>query len=254
MGLKDFSLAGKRALITGGGTGIGYGIARAFADAGAHIVICGRTQSVLEEATHRLGDDCAYFVQDISDLEAIPSFVHTVESEAGPVDILVNNAGRHLKKHVSETDDEAFFDVIRTNLLSVFTLSRECAQRMAARGPGGSIIHISSMSALMAIDRLVAYSTAKTGLHGLMRAFVADYSARGIRINTIAPGWIASQMLDQALGEDAERKKKVLDRIPFGRLGDPDDIGNAALFLASDAARYVTGIVLPVDGGAAVGF
>lgn len=252
--MEAFSLQGKNALITGGGTGIGFGIAEAFVEAGARTVICGRTESVLQTAVGQLGESARYVVQDIADLDAMMDFVSTVESSHGPFDILVNNAGKHLKKHASETDDGAFLDVIRTNLLSVFSLSREVAKRMAARGNGGSIILISSMSAIMAIDRIVAYSTAKTGLLGLMRAFVADYSHAGIRINTIAPGWIASRMLNEALQHDPERREKVMNRIPLSRMGHPEDIGHAALYLASDASRYVTGVMLPVDGGAAVAF
>jgi gluconate 5-dehydrogenase len=118
----------------------------------------------------------------------------------------------------------------------------------------GNIILISSMSAVMGMSQIVAYSTAKTALIGLMRGFMADYSADNIRINTIAPGWIESDMMFNAIKSDENRRQKIMSRIPFNRFGKPHDIGNAALFLASEASAYVTGVLLPVDGGAAYAF
>jgi NAD(P)-dependent dehydrogenase (short-subunit alcohol dehydrogenase family) len=171
----------------------------------------------------------------------------------GPITILVNNAGRHLKKHMSETTDEEYLAVLQTNLLSVFTLSREVANRMSERRKG-TIILISSMSAVMGMDRVIAYTTAKTALIGLMRGMVADYSKYGIRVNAIAPGWIESDMLYKAIDADPERKAKIMGRIPVKQFGKPADIGNAALFLASGAATYVNGLFMPVDGGAAYAF
>lgn len=249
-----FSLTGKTALITGGGTGIGLGIAHAFAAAGATVVISGRTESTLQEATAALGAHAHYVVNDVTKLEALPAFVREVEAIAGPIDVLVNNAGRHLKKHSAETTDEEFLQVINTNLLSVFALSREVANRMVAQEIPGSIIMITSMAAFMGIDRVVAYTTAKTGMVGLMRGLVADYARNGIRINAIAPGWIETAMSRKALESDPPRMQKVMSRIPMGKMGKPEDIGRAALFLASNASAYINGAHLPVDGGGAMSF
>jgi NAD(P)-dependent dehydrogenase (short-subunit alcohol dehydrogenase family) len=247
------SLAGEVSLITGGGTGIGFGIAAAFVQAGARVIISGRKEEVLKKAVAELGDNAGYIVNDISEQKNIPDFVQQVESRMGPITILVNNAGRHLKKHMSETTDEEYLAVLQTNLLSVFSLSREVANRMRERRKG-TILLISSMSAVMGMDRVIAYTTAKTALIGLMRGMVADYSKYGIRVNAIAPGWIESDMLYKAIADDPERKAKIMGRIPVKQFGKPADIGNAALFLASGAAAYVNGLFMPVDGGAADAF
>ena len=254
MSKSVFNLEGKTALITGGGTGIGLGIAHAFVNAGSKVVISGRTEATLKKAVEDLGENAQYMLNDVTKLEGIPAFIRSVEVLAGPVSILVNNAGRHLKKYSSETTDEEFFQVINTNLLSVFALSREVANRLVAHSMPGSIIMITSMAAFMGIDRVVAYSTAKTGMVGLMRGLMADYAKDGIRINSIAPGWIETNMSRKALESDPPRMHKVISRIPVAKMGKPSDIGNAALFLASDASGYINGAHLPVDGGAAMSF
>lgn len=253
--MKDsaFNLKKRTALITGGGSGIGFGIATKFIEAGAKVIIIGRREHVLKNAVETLGKNSYYQVMDINDREDIPAFVNSIEETHGSIDILVNNAGKHLKADALDTTDEDFLSVLETNMISLFSLSREVAKGMEING-GGSILMISSMTAIMGMDRVVAYTTAKTGILGMMRAMVADFSRYGIRVNAIAPGWIESDMLHQALDGDPTRKAKVMGRIPMNRLGDPEDIGNAALFLASDAAKYISGILLPVDGGAATSF
>lgn len=247
-----FNLKDKIALITGGGTGIGFGIAQEFIEAGAKVIIVGRREPVLKKAVEELGDRSFYRVMDINDHPQIPGFVSNIEDTFGPVDVLVNNAGKHLKSDIFDTSDEAFVSVLQTNLISIFTLSRECAKGMK-KHKSGSIIMISSMSALIGMKQIVAYSTSKSGILGMMRAMVADFSDYNIRVNALVPGWIESDMLHQALDNDPDRKAKIMGRIPLKHVGAPEDIGMAALFLASDAARYITGVVLPVDGGAAIG-
>jgi NAD(P)-dependent dehydrogenase (short-subunit alcohol dehydrogenase family) len=247
------SIKGKTALITGGGTGIGLGIAEAFSRAGACVVITGRRESVLQEAVEKIGNGARYYVQDISVQKDLGVFVDKIEREVGCIDILVNNAGQHLKKSMGLTTDEEFLNILQVHLLSVFSLSREVANRMSQRNRG-NIILISSMSAVMGMSEVVAYSTAKTALIGLMRGIMADYSLYNIRVNAIAPGWIESDMMYKAINADEKRRHKIMNRIPFNRFGKPSDIGNAALFLASEAAAYITGVFLPVDGGAAHGF
>jgi len=254
MNLTAFELTNKIALITGGGSGIGLGIAHAFINAGGTVVIVGRTEGTLKSACNELGKNAHYYVCDITKQDKLQGLVLDIEKDLGPIHVLVNNAGIHLKAHTSKTSDSDFLKVIQTHLLSAFTLSREVAERMAYHNIQGSIIMISSMTGIMAMDRVVAYTTAKTGMLGLMRGLLADYAKNKIRINSIAPGWIQSDMLDQALNNDPPRKNKIIGRIPFDGFGEPSDIGNAAIYLASDASKYVTGVLLPVDGGAAVGF
>ncbi len=254
MNLSQFSLEGKTALITGGGSGIGLGIAHAYINAGAKVIIVGRTETTLKQACEELGSNAAYQLYDITNQEGMKDLVATITKQHGSIHTLVNNAGIHLKAPASETTDAGFLSVIQTHLLSSFSLSREVMNSMKEHGVKGSIIMISSMTAIMSMTQVVAYSTAKTGMLGLMRGLLADYALDGIRVNSIAPGWIESKMLHKALDGDTERKNKILGRIPFKDFGKPEDIGNAAIFLASDASVYVNGVLLPVDGGAAVGF
>lgn len=253
MGQEAFSLERKTALITGGGTGIGLGIAQEFINAKAKVIITGRREDVLKNACAALGENAHYVVSDLSILSAIPALVADIESKFGAIDILVNNAGIHLKKWAQETTDEEFLKIIQTNLLSVFALTREVAKGMLER-KSGSIILISSMAGLFGIDRVSAYGTSKTALIGLMNNLVTEYSRDNVRINCIAPGWITSDMFLNAINQDQERKQKIINRIALPDFGKPEDIGNAAVYLSSQAGRYVTGIVLPVDGGATVNF
>lgn len=253
MGLEVFSLEGRLALVTGGGTGIGLGISKAMIEAGAKVIITGRREQVLQEAVQQLGEQASYIVHDISDKASIPALVEQIEATKGPIDILVNNAGIHLKKAALETSDEEFERILQTNLHSVFSLTRECAKKMTAR-KRGCILFIGSMAGNFGIDRVVAYGTSKTALTGLMNNLVTELSASNVRINTIAPGWIESPMFLNAINADPARKEKIVNRIAMEGFGRTQDIGNAAVFLASEAARYVTGVVLSVDGGATVNF
>ena len=157
MSLEVFSLKNKLALITGGGTGIGLGIAKAFVEAGAKVVITGRRETVLEEAIKELGNQAFYRVNDITDRASIPKLVEGIERNIGGIDILVNNAGIHHKAWAKDTTDEDFERVIQTNLISVFALTRECAKKMIDR-KSGSVIMIGSMAGLFGIDRVIAYS------------------------------------------------------------------------------------------------
>ena len=253
MNLEAFSLEGKLALVTGGGTGIGLGISKALIAAGARVVITGRREDVLKDAVALLGSRAAYVVFDVTRKAEIPAMVAQISQDFGVIDILVNNAGMHLKKVAQETTDEEFEHILQTNLLSVFALTRECARQMIEQ-ESGSIILIGSMAGIFGIDRVVAYGTSKAALTGLMKNLVTEYSKYHVRINTIAPGWIESPMFLNAISSDPARKDKISNRIALPGFGSPDDIGNAAVFLASAAARYITGVVLPVDGGAVVNF
>ncbi|WP_308991293.1 SDR family oxidoreductase [Mariniflexile litorale] len=251
--MKAFSLEGKKAVITGGGSGIGLGIAKTFIEAGAQVLLIGRSENKLMEAKKSLGDNCSYKSFDVTDLDKIPSLVLETETNWGHIDILINCAGTHLKKNAIDTTDSEFLGVLNVHLMSVFALTREFAKSMIKRKQG-SIILISSMTAVMGMKQVVAYSTAKTAIVGLMRSMVSELAVDNVRINTIAPGWIESPMLHKAIDHDLPRKTKILGRIPSGNFGEPEDIGYAALYLASDAGKYINGVFLPVDGGAAGGF
>lgn len=253
MNLEAFSLEGKMALVTGGGTGIGLGISRAFIQAGARVVITGRRECVLEAATSKLGGLAQYQAHDLTDKKSIPELVEKIEKTIGPVDILVNNAGIHHKAWAQDTTDADFERIIHTNLLSVFSLTRECARYMIRRKQG-SILMISSMTGLFGMDKVVAYGTSKTALTGLVNSLVTEYSKHNVRVNAIAPGWIESNMFLNAIKKDKARKQQITNRIAMDHFGKPEDIGNAAVFLSSEAAKYITGVVLPVDGGATVNF
>lgn len=253
MAKNSFSLEGKLALITGGGTGIGLGIAKEMINAGARLVITGRREEVLEEAVAGLGASASYRVNDVTDKAAIPTFVEEIEKNLGAIDILVNNAGIHHKAMAQDTSDEDFERILQTNVMAVFALTRACAKYMLAR-KSGSIIMIGSMAGLFGIDKVVAYGTSKTALTGLVNALVTEYSTSNVRVNAIAPGWIESNMFLNAINNDPARKQQVTNRIAMDHFGTTEDIGNAAVFLSSDAAKYITGVVLPVDGGATVNF
>ena len=158
-----------------------------------------------------------------------------------------------MKKEFTEVTDEDFLSVINTNVVAVFAISREVVKHMLTKGLG-SIINISSMAAQYGLPKVIAYSASKTAIDGMTRAMAVELSPKGIRVNAIAPGFIYSAMTDAALNSDPERKAKVFGRTPMGYMGQPTDIGEAALFLATEASKYITGVVLPVDGGNSIGF
>jgi NAD(P)-dependent dehydrogenase (short-subunit alcohol dehydrogenase family) len=158
-----------------------------------------------------------------------------------------------LKKPALEVTDEEFDRIIQTNLNGLFAFSREVARGMASRGKG-AILNITSMAAMYGLPKVPAYSAAKTAVLGLTRALAVEWAASGIRVNAIAPGFIFSEMTDKALNSDPDRKRRVMDRTPLGRMGRAEEVAAAALFLCSDAASFITGVNLPVDGGNSIGF
>lgn len=241
------------ALITGGASGLGLAIARKFVSRNIHTVILGRNEKKLKEAKQELGAQCDYYVFDLTRLEMIPSLITSISSECGRLDILVNNAGIHLKKPFTEVTDQEFQEVVLTNLTAVFVLSREASRLMLAQ-KSGSIIHISSMAARYGMPKVIAYTAAKSGIEGMTKAMAVELSPHGIRVNCIAPGFIRTEMSSGAFNGDPERKQKALSRTPMGKFGLPADIADAAYFLASEEATYITGSILPVDGGNAIGF
>lgn len=248
-----FSLEGKLVLITGGGSGIGFYIAQCMIMAGAKVVITGRRESVLQEAVESLGPQAHYFVNDITELNTIPQLVSDIEDAHGAIDVLINNAGINMKKHAVEVTDADFDRIIQTNLHAVFSITRECGKRMIARKQG-SIIMITSMAALYGIDRVVAYTASKSAVGGMVKALATEFSPFNVRINAVAPGFIETPMMLTAMNGDPSRRDKAMDRTPMGIWGKPDDVGWAVVFLASPAAKFITGVSLPVDGGNSIGF
>ncbi len=243
----------KLAIVTGGGSGLGLAIAKAFTENNIKTIIVGRDEEKLKTAKAELGENGFYKVCDLSDLSTIPALIENIIAEFGEIDILVNNAGINQKKLFEEVTDEEFQRILTTNVTAVFSISREVVKDMLKR-KSGCIINISSMAAQYGLPKVIAYSASKTAIDGMTRAMAVELSPNGIRVNAIAPGFIYSAMTEKALNSDPERKAKVFNRTPMGIMGQPEDIGAAALYLASDGAKYVTGIVLPVDGGNSIGF
>lgn len=244
----------KIAIVTGGGSGIGLAIAEKFVQNNIRTIIMGRDEVKLNTTKDNLGALCEVIQCDLSELTAIPGVVAGIIQKFGQIDILVNNAGINLKKDFTDVTDEEFQRVLLTNVNAVFSLSREVVKTWLEKDIKGSIINISSMASQYGLPKVIAYSASKAAIEGMTRAMASELSPRGIRINCIAPGFIATDMSAKALNNDSERKQKVMSRTPMGYLGQPSDIGDAALFLATEASKYITGVVLPVDGGNSIGF
>ncbi len=250
---QAFSLAGELALITGGGTGLGFGMAQAFVAAGARVVLVGRRSDVLQEAAAQLGSAATFQVHDVTDTASAPALVSRISEQAGPPTILVNNAGTHLKKPAIDTSEAEFVALMNTHVTAAFALSRAIAPGMIERRHG-NLLFMASMTSYMGMPNVIAYSTAKSAYLGLVRSFAIELAASGVRVNAIAPGWIETPMLHKALDNDPPRKARILQRTPMGRFGVPEDIGWAAVYLCSPAAKFVNGVILSVDGGAVIGF
>ncbi len=248
-----FSLRGETVLITGGGTGVGFAMAVAMAAAGAQVVLVGRRQAELQTAANNIGTNATFVVHDITELDAAPGLLAKVTAQCGSVTCLVNNAGIHLKKPAVETTTDEFETVFRTHILGAHAITRAVVPGMIAQ-KHGSILFTASMASLFDIPHVSAYTAAKTAMVGMVKGYATEFSPHGVRVNALAPGWIATEMSRQALDGESQRKSKILDRTPMARLGQPDDIGWAAVYLSSPAAKFVTGVILPVDGGASIGF
>lgn len=248
-----FRLDNELALITGGGTGLGLAMAKCLVGAGARVVLAGRREDTLRQAAAEIGPAAGYVAHDVTQVSEAPRLVDQVQRTHGPITVLINNAGIHLKKPAVETTEEEFLQVLTTHVLGSHALSRAVAPGMIER-KAGCILFIASMASLFGIPKVVAYSAAKSAYVGMVRALATELSPSGVRVNAIAPGWIATEMSRKAMEGDPERKEKILSRTPLGRFGEADDVGMAAVYLCSPAARFITGVVLPVDGGASIGF
>jgi gluconate 5-dehydrogenase len=251
---NPFRLDGQTALITGGGTGLGFGMARCMAKAGARVVLVGRREDKLAKAAAAIGRRASFVSHDITRLNHAGELIQAAEKAADArISILVNNAGIHLKRSAVDTTPEEFQAVLTTHVCAAHSLVRAVLPGMLERRQG-NILFTASMASFLGVPLVLAYSAAKSAYLGMVRSLAAEVSGSGVRVNAIAPGWIETDMTSKALQGDSERLNKILGRTPMGRLGDIDDVGQAAVYLCSPAARFVTGIILPVDGGASIGF
>lgn len=242
-----FSLKGKTALVTGASGGIGAAIAKSLAAAGARVAISGTNMDKLNALKAELGD-AVIVAADLSNPEAVAGLVDAAEKELGQLDILVNNAGLTRDTLAIRMKDEDWDSVLNVNLRAAFILARAALKGMMKRRTG-RIISISSIVGTTGNPGQANYAASKAGLVGMSKALAAEVASRNVTVNCVAPGFIATNMTD-ALND--EQKNKINEKIPAGRMGTPDDIAAAVLFLASDEAAYVTGQTIHVNGGMAM--
>jgi len=251
MGLSEFSLAGKVALVTGAGRGLGRAGALALAGAGADCVLVSRTRSQLEEtaaAVEGLGRQALVAPADARNRAEVEAAVAAAVARFGRIDILFNNAGTNIRKPVVEMTDEEWHTVMETNVKGAFVVARAVARQMIAQG-GGAIINTSSASSIVPERDKVIYASSKGAILQFTKGLAMELAPHGIRVNAIAPGYMLTPLVKGYLDGDAERRKRILSRIPLGRVGQPEEIGGALVFLASEASRYITGASVAIDGG-----
>ncbi|HJC49394.1 MAG TPA: SDR family oxidoreductase [Candidatus Anaerostipes avistercoris] len=250
--LREISLEGKTALVTGGGTGIGFAIAAEMADAGADVVIVGRREEKLREAAGKIGEKCTWRVFDVTETEKYDEFFEELEKKA-PIDILVNNAGINIKKDYFDFTAEEFDKIMETQAKAPFMLSQTAAKYMKER-KSGCILFISSLASILGMHEIQAYTVAKSGVKGLARSLARDLGPYGIRVNSLNPGFVYTDMLKNTNLKTPGRLEEIQNRTPMRGFAREKDLGMAAAFLASDAARFITGIDLVVDGGISSSF
>lgn len=246
----SFDLTDRVALVLGGSSGIGRSIALGYASAGAQVVPVGRRREKVREtvkAIADLGGRAAEQSADVSDLSQLDALVRTVTGQMGRIDILVNSAGAHLKKPALDVEPQEWDHVCNVNLRAPFFACQRVGRIMKGQG-GGAIINIASMGSFVDVHEASVYCASKGGVAQLTRSLASEWAQYGIRVNAIAPGVFLTPLNERVLAI-RERKRKIIERTPMGRFGELDELQGAAIFLASDAARFVTGTVLPVDGG-----
>ena len=249
--LKSFDLSGKTALVTGCKRGIGRGMAEALAEAGADIIgvsaTLETTDSAVGNSVDALGRKFTGYQCDFSDRGAVKAFAAQLEADGVAPDILINNAGTIKRKPAAEHPDEWWDEVLEVNLSAQFILSREIGRGMVARG-AGKIIFTASLLTFQGGITVPGYAASKGGIGQLTKALSNEWAGRGVNVNALAPGYIATDNT-QALQDDPARSKSILERIPAGRWGRPEDFAGPVVFLASAASNYVNGEILTVDGG-----
>jgi NAD(P)-dependent dehydrogenase (short-subunit alcohol dehydrogenase family) len=249
--IELFRLDGRRALITGGAKGLGRVISQALAEAGADVAIASRTladcQNAADEIAHTTGRRTAAFALDVTKRDEVQNLRSAVENALGPVDILVNNAGINVRGPIEELSEKDFNDVLATNLTAPFLCSKIFGPPMCARG-WGRVINLGSIMSVVALSARTPYASSKAGVLGFTRALGLEWATRGVTVNAICPGPFATDMNKQLLNDPAKYQDFV-SRIPMGRWGELHEITGAAVFLASDAASFITGSALFIDGG-----
>lgn len=250
---NKLDLTGKNILITGGRSGLGFAMAECIAAAGGFPIIVGSSEeNVIKEAVQKIGFGDGYYY-DVTETEQAGSFIRELVEKYGHIDGLINNAGVHCKKPFEQTSEEDFERVFSVHVKGAIALTRAVIPYMKQQG-SGSIIFIASMSAMTGMTEVTAYGAAKSAVLGLVKSLTGEFASYGIRVNAISPGFIDTPMFHKAVDADPERQKKILGHTPMQAYGWPEDIGWAAVYLCSDASRFVTGVNLPVDGGFSIGF
>ena len=246
-----FDLHGKTALITGGNGGIGLGIANGFAESGANIAVAGRNTTKTEEVVAALSDrnTSAIGIEvDVANQESVEDMITNTLEAFGQIDILVNNAGIGIRNLPHEYNLEDWNKVININLTGAFLCSKAVYPNMKTRG-SGKIINIGSMTSIFGLDWAIAYASSKGGIVQLTKTLAVSWAKDGIQANSILPGWIHTDLTQGIKDNYQDRYDHILSRIPENRWGEPADLSGTAIFLASDASNYVTGVSIPVDGG-----
>ena len=239
-------LSGKIALVTGGSAGIGLGIAKRFAEEGARVFITGRRQSELDKAVTAIGGGATAVQGDISNLDDLDRIYATIKDKAGRIDVLAVNAGYYEFGSLGEITEEHFDKIFDTNVRGLLFTVQKALPLLTERA---SVILTGSIASIKGFPSLSIYSASKAAVRSFARSWIADLKGRGIRINVMSPGTVETPGLSNLMA--AEQKAETVALVPLGRIGTPDDLGKAAVFLASDDSAYITGIELFVDGGAA---
>ena len=247
-----FDLSGKVAIVIGGSRGLGRGMATGLLNAGASVVVASRNAQAVEQAAKEMSEEtgsvCKGIALDVTSIEAIKEFIGKVDKEFGRIDILINSAGINVRKPALEFEEEDWDKVTDTQLKYVFFMDRYVGNYMVEHQIKGRIINVGSISSMVGLKNIVAYVTSKGGILQMTKALANEWAQYGITVNAIGPGYCFTEMTRPLLSKQGV-KDKYEERIPMGRLGEPEDMATTAVYLASDASSYVTGQMIYVDGG-----